>query len=101
MKKLLTLFSVALLLPLLSGIAYAGKDAEHCDSDKKKSYMQKLDTNADGNVSREEFLANAEARFAKLDANGDGAIQKEEFKKKHKDMKEKRMEMKKSKESAE
>jgi hypothetical protein len=101
MKKLLTLFSMALLLPLLSSIAYAGKDAEHCDSDKKKSYMQKLDANADGNVSRDEYISNAESRFNKLDTNNDDVIDKDEFKQKHMKHKEMKKEKNKAKDSAE
>lgn len=58
----------------------------------------KLDTNSDGSVSKEEFLASpqakkdaakAEASFAKKDKDSDGKLTKEEFtaapKKKKKD----------------
>lgn len=36
--------------------------------------VQKLDTNHDGLVSRDEFLAGARTRFARFDRNGDGAL---------------------------
>ena len=50
--------------------------------------MKKLDTNGDGNISKEEFLAGERAKenperagqhFDKLDANGDGNISRDEF----------------------
>ncbi|AQR72976.1 hypothetical protein [Sphingomonas sp. LM7] len=36
------------------------------------------DTNSDGTVTKAEFLADVDARFAKLDANKDGKIAKDE-----------------------
>ena len=38
----------------------------------------RADTNGDGALSRVEFLARAEARFARLDANRDGVLAREE-----------------------
>jgi len=40
---------------------------------------RRLDTNGDGMVSRNEFLAAARQRFAKLDTNGDGFISADEI----------------------
>lgn len=42
--------------------------------------FSKVDTDGDGQLSREEFATKASERFAKLDANDDGVVTKEEFK---------------------
>lgn len=52
--------------------------------------MDKIDTNKDGQVSKDEFMKAQEERFASMDANGDGQISKDEFKAKRKEMSEKR-----------
>lgn len=46
----------------------------------KDGYFQKIDTNADGVVSKEEWLARGEQKFAEMDANRDGKLSKEEMK---------------------
>jgi len=40
--------------------------------------IQRMDTNHDGAVSHEEFLAAAKARFARMDRNGDGYLDADE-----------------------
>ncbi|MGD8326928.1 MAG: EF-hand domain-containing protein [Sphingomonadales bacterium] len=40
--------------------------------------MMKMDTDGDGAVSRDEFLAHHKSRFAKVDTDGDGVISDEE-----------------------
>jgi len=40
--------------------------------------MKRLDTNGDGAVSKDEFLAGANERFAKMDRNGDGKLTQED-----------------------
>ncbi|WEJ99885.1 MAG: EF-hand domain-containing protein [Candidatus Sphingomonas phytovorans] len=40
---------------------------------------QRADTDRDGTISRAEFMARAEQRFAKLDANGDGQLSGDEL----------------------
>ena len=86
MKKLfLTLAAFA----LVSSPALAG-DHEHGDHDgKKHSYMEKVDTDGDGAISKAEFLASKEARFDKMDADSDGLITKDEMKAYKSSMKEK------------
>jgi EF hand len=64
MKKLavLTILTVALAAPAMA----------------QESGRPQIDTDGDGKVSKTEFLAMAETRFAKMDKNGDGFITKEE-----------------------
>lgn len=87
MKKSL-LMVVAMLT---AGLAFGGDDKEKAGGDKPHHGpppFEKLDANADGKVSAEEFKAMApkdappekiEAKFKKYDANGDGSVTKEEF----------------------
>jgi Ca2+-binding EF-hand superfamily protein len=42
-------------------------------------FVEHMDTNGDGVVSQDEFLAAAKARFAKIDKNGDGFIDADEM----------------------
>ena len=39
---------------------------------------KRLDSNGDGRVSKDEFLAAAKTRFARLDKNGDGFLSADE-----------------------
>lgn len=43
-----------------------------------QQHMQEMDSNGDGNISKQEFLANCEKRFARMDSNGDGQISPQE-----------------------
>jgi len=45
---------------------------------KMQQHMQEMDSNGDGNISKQEFLANCEKRFARMDSNGDGQISPQE-----------------------
>jgi hypothetical protein len=56
--------------------------------DSAESRFQRLDTNADGSLSKEEWMQTkaarkepkrANKRFARMDQNGDGQVSKEEF----------------------
>ena len=79
MKRLvLTALSVALL---------AGTAATVVAADQKpgrphqtgQTYFDKLDTDKDGAVSRDEFMAAQALRFQALDKNKDGAVSKDEY----------------------
>ncbi len=70
MKKLLA--AAALASTLLAGSAFAGQDQQHRDP------FARADANNDGVVTRDEFLADVDARFAKLDANKDGKLSADE-----------------------
>jgi Ca2+-binding EF-hand superfamily protein len=61
-------------------------DAEADAQGKKhRGFMQRMDTDGDGKISRAEFAAAGEKMFARLDKNGDGKISKDELPKRHKE----------------
>jgi Ca2+-binding EF-hand superfamily protein len=70
MKQLIP--AAALCATLLAGSALASQDQHRRDA------LARADANGDGIVTREEMLAEVDARFAKLDANKDGKITHEE-----------------------
>jgi Ca2+-binding EF-hand superfamily protein len=79
MRKVL-LFGI--LAALLVGTAtFAVADGKSGDCPKKYCKMfEKKDTNSDGVISKAEFVAHAEKKFAKMDADGNGSLTKEEVK---------------------
>src|SRR5450756_1013318 len=46
---------------------------------RQQRFFDKLDTNHDGVVSRAEYQAWVDGRFAKLDSNGDGVVDANEI----------------------
>lgn len=48
-------------------------------SQQRQQMLDAIDTNHDGRISRAEYQAWVDARFAKLDANGDGVVSAEEI----------------------
>ena len=95
MKKLMFMSAAAMLA--LSAPAFATEDGpKHHKGDKM---FEMHDTNADGVISKAEYMAHAEERFAKMDADGNGEVSKaegeavrEKWKEKMKDFREKRKE---------
>ena len=79
MRKVL-LFGI--LAALLVGTAtFAVADGKSGDCPRKYCKMfEKKDTNSDGVISKAEFVAHAEKKFAKMDADGNGSLTKEEVK---------------------
>ena len=71
MKKLLTLTGAALVL----SSSFAMASSHGLD----KSTFQKLDTNADGVITKYETSSRVAKRFTQLDLNNDGAVTKAEF----------------------
>jgi Ca2+-binding EF-hand superfamily protein len=49
--------------------------------------IKMMDTNGDGYISEEEFIAGSKTMFDKMDANHDGYITKSEMKSAHEKMK--------------
>ncbi len=74
MKNTIILFIVSLLPTLAAAQAPAGKPAS-----MSEAFMQQLDGDKDGKVSKEEFLAPHEQQFSNMDANKDGAIDRAEI----------------------
>ena len=84
MRKVL-MFSVLAVL-FLGGATVASADCGACDKkeDRKSKHckmFEKKDTNSDGTISKSEFMASAEKKFARIDADGSGGLTKEEVKK--------------------
>ena len=80
MRKLF--LAVALAGTMLGGAALAGQAAPTAqDAPQRRGggMMMRADTNGDGSISRAEFTAQAEARFARMDKNGDGFITADEM----------------------
>jgi Ca2+-binding EF-hand superfamily protein len=84
MKKMLTLALIAgMFMPLLTG-------AQEKKGKSPDERFKALDTNNDGKLSKDEFVAQykddaekkgkAEMRFPRLDTNNDGFLSLEEFK---------------------
>ncbi|WP_036302217.1 EF-hand domain-containing protein [Methylotenera sp. L2L1] len=77
---------ILLTSTLLFGLAQVAH-ADHHGGEAGKHGCQKADTNNDGAISRDEFMAKHQARaekmFSKLDANNDGKIDADERKAAH------------------
>ena len=74
MNKITLLTLIALSSPLLAERAPQGAPPSMSDA-----FMQQLDADKDGKVSKAEFLAPHEAQFAHIDKNQDGSIDKAEI----------------------
>jgi hypothetical protein len=87
-----TVFTITALITIFFGSITSsfaeGGEVKGCGHHKGKMF-EKMDTDADGVISHEEFSAKAERRFKKMDANGDGKITREEAKNHHAAMRDK------------
>ena len=80
MKLFSTLLACSVLLGA-STLSYAADETAPMAGQmqqKMQQHLKETDTNGDGNISKQEFMAGCEKRFQKMDANGDGQITKEE-----------------------
>jgi Ca2+-binding EF-hand superfamily protein len=57
----------------------ASPKVQHRANHLAERMVRRLDTNGDGVVSQEEYLADAQKQFARMDKNGDGFIDAEEM----------------------
>lgn len=103
MKKLLTLAALALIAVPAASFA-EDKPAGDDHKGGPGKMFKETDTNGDGQMSKDEFMAFHEKRFAEMDTSGDGQISADEAKAKAKEwrekMKEKRKEWQEKKEGA-
>jgi hypothetical protein len=89
MKKLVMLTAAALIISAPAAFAEHHEGKPH----PKGGWLEKLDTDKDGNVTKAEFMAFHEERFAETDTNKDGVISKDEAEAKKAEWKAKRKEM--------
>ena len=75
MKKSVILFVFA----LLPAIAVALPPEGSTPVSMSDAFMQQLDSNKDGAVSKAEFLAPQEKQFADMDSNKDGVVDRAEI----------------------
>ena len=78
--QIVAMVALALGLTQLAFAEHNGKDGKHCE--RMKHDMQDADTNKDGVISKDEFMAAHQARadkmFAMMDTNKDGKIDQAE-----------------------
>ncbi len=87
-KPLLIVFSL-----LLSPLALAQPPQGAQPRSMADAFMMQLDTNKDGKVSKAEFIAPHEKRFAQMDKNGDGSVSRAEIEAVEKAMRERMEQM--------
>lgn len=80
MKKLL-LFSAAAFF-ITAPEAFAEHGGEHKGGPKGAKMFERMDTDKDGFVTKEEFMAEHEKHFAETDADADGKLTQDEVSKK-------------------
>ena len=91
--KTLTVAALATFIFAPATFAADSEGGKHYGEHKGKMF-EKHDTNDDGVISKEEFMSEAEARFAQMDSDGDGNFSKEEAEAFHEKMREKMKEYK-------
>lgn len=84
MKKILLYTAVASIAFGSATMALAESDKKH--GHHKGKMFEKMDTDSDGIVTKDEFMKKSEEHFAKMDTNGDGKVTKEEAKNQHEAM---------------
>jgi len=81
-NKFAVMGAVAVSMILASGVAMAEDSSSSGKGNRGEAMFKKMDTNSDGKVSLEEYLAKAKTRFEKKDANSDGYLTMDEMKSK-------------------
>jgi Ca2+-binding EF-hand superfamily protein len=79
MRKLL--LAAALAGTMIGGAAVAAQSdgQDTGQNGGRGGMMMRADTNGDGMISRAEYMAQADARFARMDKNGDGQLSGDEL----------------------
>jgi Ca2+-binding EF-hand superfamily protein len=81
-----------LMAALMGGVAMSSATVmahNHGGGEYKGKMMEKVDTNGDGMISKDEFLARHEEMFDKMDTDGNGSLTPEEMKEARGEMREK------------
>lgn len=89
MKQLTTLSLAIGSLLIVSQVTASESDRKSMHHKHMEERLQQVDSNQDGKIDLEEFLAHSEERFKEIDADGDGFISREEGRDAHKKMREK------------
>jgi|GEM_PF-1190241 len=87
-------------LAMTMGITGIAQADEHKGKDFEKfqhKMFEKMDTDGNGSISRDEFMAVHEEKFTMMDTNGDGELSMDELKASREKMKEKYKSMRKEK----
>lgn len=58
---------------------HGGDKAHNGEKKQRAGVLERLDSDGDGRISRDEFLAPHIAKFEKMDADGDGYVSAEEM----------------------
>ncbi len=83
---------VFLMAALMGGVAMSSTAVmadNHGEHKHQGSAMQKVDTNGDGMISKDEFLSRHEEMFDNMDADGNGSLTPEEMREARGEMREK------------
>lgn len=75
--KVLVILASFLFLGACAHHGHHGHHKSKCGSKCSKKW-EKMDTNKDGKVSKDEFMSGKQEKFAKMDVNKDGFITKED-----------------------
>lgn len=84
----ITMITATALISLAPVVLHAGEEPAADIAEKKAKRFDAMDKNADGNVSKDEFMATKKNQedperagkvFAKLDKDANGILSKEEF----------------------
>ena len=94
-QSIFTIAALSLMLGAAGAMAHDG--AKHDGKDRGARMFEKVDTNGDGAITREEQRAFSDKKFDEIDANKDGKVTRDESKAHHE---KKRAEWKAKKEAA-
>ena len=79
-----TLLSLTMIGAMLGVTAHAAENGDSERGHRGDKMFERVDTNKDGAISREESQAFHNARFSEMDSNSDGKVSKEEANAYHK-----------------
>ncbi|AYC33889.1 hypothetical protein D3880_16655 [Pseudomonas cavernae] len=89
MQPLISLTALLLLSTSLTSLTSLAADRSLVTErmkERMQQHIQMMDSNGDGQISHDEYLANAEKQFKRMDRDGDGQISPEERAQLHEQM---------------